>query len=120
MRIDELLLEQTKKKPKIKKPKPRPRGKVLWYTDQQLWAYDVKSRHPAVQEKVIVDYPGPNDDLALVDFSQRFVYGVWYGQKGRGVTYDQPRPIHTVVSPRAKLKRWPPDTTNTFVNTQDG
>lgn len=97
MKIEELF-EAKKKTGRPPKIKPRPKGKVLWYTDQQMWAYDVNARFPVMTRQA-------GDDIVLVDQNEKFVYGVWHVKDGKGCTYDKPRLLHTAIHPRHKLKQ---------------
>ncbi len=85
------------KNKKQKKPKARPK-KNLWFTNQNLWARDVRNERTGY--KMMQD---TDKNVYAVDGVGEFAYGVWYPERGQGVTFHEARPIHTVKQLRSRL-----------------
>lgn len=81
------------------KIKPRPK-KNLWFKDDRLWLRDLQHTHvnnfdllKSEDEEVVI----------AVDKERKNTFGKWIKGKGRGITFNNPRPLHTVVHPKIKL-----------------
>ena len=80
-----------------KKPKARPK-KNLWFKNQNLWARDIQNEREGYKMQQDGD-----KNVYAVDGKGEFTYGVWYQGKGQGVTFHDPRPLHTAKPHRARL-----------------
>jgi hypothetical protein len=102
---DVILLTEAAKKPKARKPpkppKPRPR-KTLWFQHSGLWKSDL-DRHCMGHE---LHQEEEEETVYSVDKDRKHAYGAWYPKKKRGVTFAAPRPYHSLVHPRFKLKKF--------------
>lgn len=77
------------------KVRPRPR-KNLWFNDDRLWMNDLKMTRNNDFEVI----PSEDEEQVVACNRDRTVaYGKWDKKKGRGITYKDPRPIHTAVHP---------------------
>ena len=103
--VAELLTEVEKKKKKIPKPKPRPK-KILWFQDRNNWHNDLQFAHGGKFEYFTSQEQEENArNVYATDPDCNACYGVWQGNRQRGVTFHTPKPLHAVKHPRSQIKR---------------
>ena len=100
MKLSELN-EAQKAKKKPKKPKARP-NKDLWFRDQSLWHMDLRREMGGLFD-VVTDENEEEGDVFATNPDRSKCYGVWRKKLGRGITFKQPRPMHTIAHPRLNL-----------------
>lgn len=102
MLVEDVLLlteDRARVKKAPAKPKKRPK-KTLWYAHQGLWKHDLDMTrmdhgyHKEENEETIyaLDKDGGN------------CYGAWYPNRQMGVTFHHPRPRHSIISQRSKIR----------------
>lgn len=78
----------------------RPR-KNLWFNDHRLWHNDLYTTHSGNFDLVTSE---DEESVVASDKDRRMAYGKWDKKKNRGITFKDPRPIHTVIHPKVQLK----------------
>lgn len=81
------------------KIKPRPK-KNLWFKDDRLWMRDLDHTHANNYKLKSVE----NEEVVACNDDETQVFGKWFTKKNRGITFHNPRPIHTAVHPNKTMK----------------
>jgi len=101
MKLTAILEADSKKKPlKIKK---RP-NKNLWFQNRNLWLADMRHIRGNTFD-LVTSEDEEEGDIFATDKDQTTCYGAWRKTDGRGITYDKPRPLLSVVHPKMTLKQ---------------
>lgn len=87
-------------RPDEHKIRPRPK-KNLWFNNDQLWHDDLYIMHNGNFDLVTSEN---EEDVIACDKDRKMAYGKWSKKAGRGITFKTPRPIHTVINPKIRLK----------------
>lgn len=96
MKITELLEADDKK---IKPPKPRPK-KTLWFDDYENWVRDVQFSYPDAEAHKTDD-----DIIVALNADEDECYGKWDSTDQKGVTFNKPRTISSMLGHRTKTTK---------------
>ena len=81
------------------KMKPRPK-KNLWFNDDRLWLRDLEHTHA---NNFSLMKSEDEETVIACNQDQTKAFGKWIKGKKRGITFNNPRPIHTVIHPKIRL-----------------
>jgi hypothetical protein len=98
MRFIDYLIE-TNRDDSPKPPAPRPK-KTLWFDDYDNWAHDLKLNYPESNA-----YKTDDELIIALDKEEGRCYGKWDPMDQKGVTFQKPRSINSVIGPRTRLNR---------------
>lgn len=87
-------------RPNEHKLRPRPR-KNLWFDDDKLWVHDLDTYRNRNYKLMSTE---DEESILACNDDQTMCYGSWSKKENRGITFKDPRPIHTVVHPKLTLK----------------
>lgn len=91
------LLEADEKK--IKPPKPRPK-KTLWFDSYENWVSDVKFSYPDAEAHKTDD-----EQIIALNAEEDKCYGKWDPVDQKGVTFNKPRTINSVITKRTRTEK---------------
>lgn len=104
MKIQDIM-EADKRITPTKSIAPRPQ-KTLWFEDYDNWVRDLKHKYPKSEAHQTSD-----EQIVALNAEEDKCYGRWDPVDQKGVTYNKPRTIHSVVSTRTNTTKIP-QTTN--------
>lgn len=91
------LFEKVESKPRP--PAPRPK-KTLWFEDYTNWANDIRLSYPDAEAHKT------DDELIIaLNADEDKCYGKWDPMDQKGVTFNKPRPINSVISKRTRTEK---------------
>ena len=88
-------------RPNSTKVKKRPK-KNLWFKDDKLWKDDLDLNKGGNYKLVTSDED--EETIIACDKDEKYSHGVWHKNKGKGITFNSPRPMHTVTAPGRTFK----------------
>lgn len=98
MKLNDIMEAVVKKKPP-KPPAPRPK-KTLWHDTYENWVRDVMFSYPEAEAHKTDD-----DQIVALSPEEDKCYGRWDPIDQKGVTFNKPRSVDSVVAHRSKTSK---------------
>lgn len=80
-------------------PAPRPK-KTLWFEDYDNWVRDIQFSYPDAEAHKTDD-----EQIIALNAEEDKCYGRWDPMDQKGVTFNKPRPVNSVISNRTRTEK---------------